>query len=80
MVAGKKAESQEQKVGSINKKTEPLWHDMQIKCLLIKSHCSVRCQLQSKVCQVMSSTSIEPILENGILHDQHFRMGREKET
>lgn len=28
----------------------------------------------------MSSTSTEPILENEILHDQHFRMGRGQET
>lgn len=26
MVAGKKAESQEQKSGLVNKNTEPLWH------------------------------------------------------
>lgn len=26
MLAGKKAESQEQKAGSLKEKTEPLWH------------------------------------------------------
>lgn len=26
MVAGKKAESQDQKAGSVNEKIEPLWH------------------------------------------------------
>lgn len=60
---------------------------MPLKCFLVKGHCFVRWWLHSRVCQgislICTAPIAEPILENEVLHGQHFReergRGRTKE-